>query len=82
MSSLTTDQTLRDALKRARGLAEVRNGKGAVLGYVLPPMSRKKLQLYLTVLAEYDPAETERRARTGRGKGRTTREVLARLKRS
>jgi hypothetical protein len=82
MATLTADQTLQDALKHAKGLAEVRNGRGTLLGYVLPPMSRKKLQLYLTILAEYNPAETARRARAGKGKGRTTREVLARLKRS
>jgi hypothetical protein len=47
-------------LSRAKGLTEVRDQGGALLGHFLPKMSPDELRLYLKVLAEYDPAESER----------------------
>jgi hypothetical protein len=78
MSTVTADRALETQLAKLKGLTEVRNSEGSVLGHFLPALSKEELKLYLKVLAEYDPEEIQRRKAVG-GTGRTTQEVLARL---
>lgn len=81
MTKITADASMHAAVTNLRGLAELRDAHGALLGYFLAPMSQEELQLYLKVLAEYDPEETERRVREESGKGRALQEVLESLER-
>ena len=78
MATVTADMNMMEALQKAKGLTEVRDRQGALLGHFLPTMSRDELLLYMKVLAEYDPAESERQWQTDE-KCYSTQEVLQHL---
>src|SRR5438552_15390478 len=74
MTSLTADEAVLAILQQAKGLTEIRDPKGAVIGY-FAPAALGEGESEAERSARFDPAEIERR-KSAQGKGRTTRQVF------
>ena len=80
MITITAEGVLLEALRRADGPAEVRAPDGTVVGVFTPARGhRPAQQLSATGPINIDKAEVARR-KASQKTGRTTREVLERLK--
>jgi hypothetical protein len=64
-------------LRRASGLAEIRDAAGAVVGF-FAPVSMDRAHLYAQAAAQIDPQEMRRRKEAG-GKTHTTQEIVDHL---
>jgi hypothetical protein len=78
MVSLTANEAMLAILSGTKELAEIRDGNGTVIGF-FAPIALPKAQMYAEAAAHIDPAEIQRR-KEDKQKGRTTEEVLERLK--
>jgi hypothetical protein len=74
MNTFTADSSLRDSLSTLRGLTEVRDAQGTVLGY-FSPAAHETPEAYARAAAHFDPEEMKQR-KLSNAIGRTTREVL------
>jgi hypothetical protein len=77
MNTITADASLEAALIKLSEFTEIRDSRGAVLGFFAPPDRAEEL-LYLEAAAHFDPQEMNRRIAAGK-KGVPTKEVLERL---
>jgi hypothetical protein len=77
MTSLTVNDQLLAVLNEAKGLSEIRDSAGNVVGF-FAPVAVKDAQRYALAAAHIDPARVQR-AKEETGPGRTTAEVLERL---
>jgi hypothetical protein len=78
MITLTADDTLLAVLKQTKGLAEIRDSAGTIVGF-FAPVEMDRAHLYAQAAAQTDPQEIKRRKEAG-GKTHTTQEVLDHLK--
>jgi hypothetical protein len=78
MSSIVADEKMLSLLSRATGVTEIRDGHGKTVGFFAPaPLEGAELRA--KVAAHINPDELRRR-KENKSPGRTTREVLERLK--
>src|SRR5258708_35117113 len=77
MGSIVANRTMIATLSQAKGLTEIRNSKGVIIGF-FAPRQLQHARRYAELMTHFDPAEIERRKRPGR-KGFTTKEVFERL---
>jgi hypothetical protein len=77
MTSLVADDAMLAVLGQAKGLAEIRDSNGKVIGF-FAPVALEKAHLYAEAAARIDPVEMHRREQD-RQPGHTTEEVLERL---
>jgi len=77
MNTITADTSLQQLLVNLSGLTEVRDSRGALLGY-FSPASQKSAGAYAQAAAHFDPEELKRR-KSSDEVGRTTGEVLRRI---
>ena len=77
MNTLTVDTSLQQSLSSLPGLTEVRDSRGAILGY-FSAASQKSPEAYVQAAAQFDCEEMKRRKQSNE-KGRTTSEVLKRI---
>jgi hypothetical protein len=77
MGSIVANKAMIATLSRVKGLTEIRNSKGDVIGF-FAPRSLQHARKYAELFTRFDPAEIERRKRLGR-KGFTTKEVFQKL---
>jgi hypothetical protein len=73
MQSVVTNETLPDALMKAKTLVEVRDTNGMVIGF-FAPVALEHASRYAEAAAAMDPMAARRAAKEGPGK--TTAEVL------
>jgi hypothetical protein len=78
MSSITVNEGMTAILGQVKGLTEVRDPGGNVLGF-FAPASIRNAAAYAGAAAHFDPAEIQRRKELNEP-GLTTREVFERLK--
>jgi hypothetical protein len=78
MNSIIADSATRALFHNLDQLTEVRDDRGALIGYVAP-VNRLEELLYLEAAAHFDPQAMERRVASGKP-GLTTQEALDRLK--
>jgi hypothetical protein len=76
--TLTADKRMLALLAQAKELAEIRDANGNVLGF-FAPLSLPHAQEYAKAASQVDPTEIQERKK-GKQPGRTTKEVLDRLK--
>jgi len=77
---ITADQSLLSQLRAVTEPVEVRDENGNVLGHYTPARSAEERALYEKARGLFDLDKAKRVAATERGQGRTTAEVLDRLK--
>jgi hypothetical protein len=78
MNTLIADDAVLAVLRQAKGLSEIRDASGTVVGF-FAPVSLERAHLYAQAAAQIDPTEIKRRKEAG-GKTHTTAEVLEHLK--
>ena len=78
MTSLTADAAMAAVLGQVNELAEIRDASGKVIGF-FAPVAIEHARNYANAAAHFDPEEIKR-AKEEKGPGRTTAEVLSRLK--
>jgi hypothetical protein len=78
MNTLTADEAMLAILQQAKGLAEIRDVNGTIVGF-FAPVSVERAHLYVQAAAQIDPQEIKRRKEAG-GKTHTTQEVLDHLR--
>jgi len=78
MTSVTADDKLSELLSQVKGLVEVRDARGKVIGF-FAPVAVESAPQYARAAAHIDRAELQRR-KEAKEKGRTTKEVFERLK--
>jgi hypothetical protein len=76
--TLTVDDNVLALLRQAKGLAEIRDASGTIVGF-FAPVSLERAHLYAQAAAQADPAEIKRRKEAG-GKTHTTQEVMEHLR--
>jgi hypothetical protein len=77
MNTITADPSLRELLSALRGLTEVRDFQGTVLGYI-SPVFHESAEAYVKAATHFDPEEMKRR-KVSNEEGHTTNEVLNRI---
>jgi hypothetical protein len=77
MDSLTVDDRVLAALRQAKGVTEIRDPNGTVVGF-FAPAAVPNAAIYARIAAPVDLEERKRR-RSSNEKGATTAEVLGRL---
>lgn len=77
MGSIVANRTMIATLSQVKGLTEIRNSKGEIIGF-FAPRNLQHARKYAELITRFDPGEIERRKRSGR-KGYTTKEVFQRL---
>ncbi|MFO0930102.1 MAG: hypothetical protein U0736_24270 [Gemmataceae bacterium] len=81
MGHLIADQDLRDRLHGIVEPVEIRDAAGQLLGTFVPHVSNEVRALYEEAVASFDLDEAGRRLAAHQpGQGRTTEQVLARLR--
>lgn len=78
MTTFTADSELRDVFGKFHEVTQIRDSSGNLIGTFTPASCDEDL-LYARAAAHFDPAEMKRRKDSGQI-GRTTAEVLAKLK--
>src|SRR5262245_54710355 len=79
MTHLIVDGAMLTILSQVKGLVEIQDPNGRVIGF-FAPTSMQKARLYAQAAARIDPAEIERRKRTPPEDCIPNEEVLASLK--
>jgi hypothetical protein len=77
MITLTADEKMLAILREAKGLAEIRDSSGEIIGF-FAPVSVERAHLYAQAATQISPAEVKRRKEEG-GPTHTTQEVLRHL---
>lgn len=77
MTTLTLDEAMLLMLRQTKGLTEIRDVNGVVVGF-FAPVSIDRAHQYAEAAAQVDPLETRRRMEAG-GKFHTTQDVLNHL---
>jgi hypothetical protein len=79
MNTVTADSAFQQSLNGLKGLTEIRDARGKVIGYFSPATADKTAASYAQAAAHFDAEEMKRRKESGE-KGLTTPEVLNHLK--
>src|SRR5260370_38909783 len=77
MGSIVANRTMLQALGGVRELTVIRNPQGEIIG-LFAPRALQHASKYAELFTRFDPAEIERRKRSGK-KGFTTKEVFQKL---
>lgn len=78
MGSIVANKIMSETLGQVKELTVIRNSRGEVIG-LFAPRSLRHAKKYAALFTRFDPAEIERRKRSGK-KGFTTKEVFQKLR--